>query len=67
MRFQLALFEQGSIPTIIWFVTTGALLYLMMVFWLGWQVILDALAAIGLQVLAIGAVLSSTSYLWRFG
>ncbi len=66
-RFQLALLEQRTIRTIIWFVATGALLYLAAVFWFGWQEILGAFAAIGLQVLVIGAVLSSSSYLWRFG
>lgn len=66
-RLQLALLERRTIRTIIWFVATGALLYLAVVFWFGWQEIAGAFAALGLQVLVIGAVLSSSSYLWRFG
>ena len=34
-RFQLALLEQRTIRTIIWFVATGALLYLAATFWFG--------------------------------
>lgn len=66
-RLQLALLERRTIRTIIWFVATGALFYLAAVFWFGWQEIVGAFAALGLQVLVIGAVLSSSSYLWRFG
>jgi len=34
-RFQLALLEQRTIRTIIWFVASGALLYLAATFWFG--------------------------------
>ncbi|QDF95535.1 hypothetical protein CJ010_02705 [Azoarcus sp. DD4] len=66
-RLQLALLEQRTIRAIVRFVTTGALLYLAGVFWFGWQETVTAFAALGLQTLLIGALLSSSSYLWRFG
>jgi len=66
-RLQLALLHRRTIRAIIWFVATGVLLYLTAVFWFGWQEIVAAFANLGLQVLVIGAVLSSSSYLWRFG
>ncbi len=66
-RFQLALLERRTIRTIAWFVTLGALLYLAAVFWFGWQESVTAFAALGLQTLLIGAILSSSAYLWRFG
>ena len=65
-RLQVALLERRTIRTIAWFVAVGALLYLSAIFWFGWQEIVGAFTVIGLQVLVIGAVLSSSSYLWRF-
>ena len=66
-RLQFALLERRTIRAIIWFVAIGVLLYLAAVFWFGWQDTVTAFASLGLQTLLIGAVLSSSSYLWRFG
>lgn len=66
-RLRLALYERRTIRTIIWIVAIGVLAYLIAVFWFGWQEVMTTFAALGLQTLLIGAVLSSSSYLWRFG
>jgi uncharacterized membrane protein YbhN (UPF0104 family) len=65
-RLQLALLERRTINAIVWFVITGALLYLAVVFWFGWQEILAAFAVLGLHLLLIGVLFSSSSYLCRF-
>jgi uncharacterized membrane protein YbhN (UPF0104 family) len=67
VRLQLALLERRTIRAIIWFITIGVLLYLAAVFWFGWHETVRAFAALGLQTLLIGGVLSFSSYLWRFG
>lgn len=66
-RLQIALLERRTIRAIFWFVAIGVLLYLAAVFRFGWQETVTAFAALGLQTLLIGAILSSSSYLWRFG
>ena len=66
-RLQRALLERRTIRAIVWFVVTGVLLYLAAFFWFGWQETVTAFAALGLQTLLVGVVLSSSSYLWRFG
>ncbi len=66
-RLQGALHERRIIRAIVWFVTIGVMLYLAAVFWSGWQSTVEAFSALGLQTLVISAVLSSSSYLWRFG
>lgn len=65
-RLQLALLERRTIQAIVWFVITGALLYLAAVFWFGWQDTVAAFAVLGLHTLLIGVIFSSISYLWRF-
>jgi uncharacterized protein (TIRG00374 family) len=62
-----ALLERRTFRAIVWFVAVGVLLYLAAIFWLGWQEIVTTFTALGLQTLFVGAVLSSSSYLWRFG
>lgn len=64
---RLGLLEGRTLRAIVWFVTIGALLYLATFFWFGWHETVSAFAAIGLKTLLIGALLSSSSYLWRFG
>ncbi|MBP2194654.1 lysylphosphatidylglycerol synthase transmembrane domain-containing protein [Pantoea cypripedii] len=66
-RLQGALRERRIIRAIVWFVTIGVLLNLTAVFWSGWHETVAAFAALGLQTLVISAVVSSSSYLWRFG
>ena len=66
-RLQFALLEQRTIRAIVWFVAIGVLLYLVSVFCFGWQEVVAAFTAIGIQTLVMGAFLSSSSYLWRFG
>lgn len=41
--------------------------YLASVFWFGWQDLASAFTVLGSQTLVIGALLASSSYLWRFG
>lgn len=65
-RLQGALLERRTIRAIVWFVTFGVLLYLGAVFWSGWHATVAAFAGLGLQTLVISAVVSSSSYLWRF-
>ncbi|MCX8062116.1 MAG: flippase-like domain-containing protein [Anaerolineales bacterium] len=65
-RLQLALLERRTIQAIVWFVITGALLYLTAVFWFGWRDTMAAFAVLGPHSLLIGVLFSSTSYLWRF-
>lgn len=66
-RIQSLLGEPRIIRAIVMFVSVGGLLYLGATFWLGWRETTAALSALGLHSLLIGAVLASTSYLWRFG
>lgn len=66
-RLQLALLEYRTVRAIVWFVAIGVLLYLVSVFCFGWQEIMTSFATLGLQTLLTGAVLSSSSYFWRFG
>ena len=47
-RLQIALLERRTIQVIVWFVITGALLYLAAVFWFGWQDTMAAFAVLGL-------------------
>lgn len=66
-RLKLALHEHRIVRAIVWFVAMGVLLYVAVIFWFGWQEIRAAFAALGLQTLLIGGILSSSSFLWRFG
>lgn len=65
-QLQLALLDRRTIRTIVWFIITGASLYLGTVFWLGWQDTMAAFAALGAHTLLIGILVASSSYLWRF-
>lgn len=66
-RLQIVMLEHRTIRAIVWFVAIGALIYLTSAFWFGWQEAVMAFTALGLKTLVVGAILSSTSYLWRFG
>ncbi|MGW8390364.1 lysylphosphatidylglycerol synthase transmembrane domain-containing protein [Pseudoduganella sp. HUAS MS19] len=66
-RIRSALGDPRIIRAVVLFVSAGVLLYLSAIFWFGWQDTATALASLGLNVLLLGAVLSSSSYLWRFG
>ena len=66
-RLHFDLLERRTIRAIVWFIVIGVLLYLAAVCWFGWQEAMTAFSALGLPTLAFGAVLSSSSYLWRFG
>ncbi len=65
-RLRLALLDRRTIRAVLGFVAIGVLLYLASVFWFGWQEVVTAFADLGLQNLLIGAIVSSSSYLWRF-
>lgn len=66
-RVQSALGDPRIIRAVILFVGAGVLIYLSAIFWFGWQTSVAALSSLGLKTLLFGALLSSTSYLWRFG
>lgn len=66
-RIQSALGDPRVVRTVVLFVSAGVLLYLLAIFWFGWKDTAAALASLGLKALLLGAVLSSSSYLWRFG
>lgn len=66
-RLQLALVEPRTVRAVVWFVGIGVLFYVAAIFWFGWQETVAALVALGLHTLFVGAVLSCSSYLWRFG
>jgi uncharacterized membrane protein YbhN (UPF0104 family) len=66
-RIRSLLLDPRIVRAVVLFVSAGVLLYLAAIFWFGWHNMADALAAIGLQTLLSGALLASTSYLWRFG
>ena len=55
-----------EIRALVWFAGTGVLLYLTAIVWTGWEQTLEGLSRLGIGALAIGAVIASTSYLWRF-
>lgn len=55
-----------AIRTLAWFVGTGVILYLMAILWTGWEHTLEGLAKLGVNTLLSGALVASTSYLWRF-
>lgn len=48
------------------FVGAGVFLYLIAIFWTGWELTLEGLSRLGVGALVIGALVASTSYLWRF-
>jgi uncharacterized protein (TIRG00374 family) len=60
------LLEQQSTLLIASFIALGTLLYLGIVFWIGWKDVSEAFFILGLEVLVIGGAISSSSYLWRF-
>jgi len=62
-----ALNDPRIIRAVVLFVSAGVLLYLSAIFWFGWKETVAALSSIGLDIIVAGALLSSTSYLWRFG
>lgn len=66
-RIQSALGDPRIVRAVVLFVSAGVLLYLFAIFWFGWNDTAAALASLGLDTLLLGAVLSSSSYLWRFG
>lgn len=66
-RIQSALGDPRIVRAVVLFVSAGVLLYLLAIFWFGWKDTAAALASLGLKALLLGAVLSSSSYLWRFG
>lgn len=66
-RIQSALGDPRIIRAVVLFVSAGVLLYLLAIFWFGWEDTAAALLSLGLQALVLGAIASSSSYLWRFG
>lgn len=66
-RIQSALADPRMIRAVVLFVSAGVLLYLAAIFSFGWKETAGALAAIGFDTLLVGAVFSSSSFLWRFG
>ncbi|KRB83403.1 lysylphosphatidylglycerol synthase transmembrane domain-containing protein [Duganella sp. Root198D2] len=66
-RLQLALGDPRIIRAVVLFVSAAVLLYLSAIFWFGWTGTAAALSSLGLKTILLAALLSSTSYLWRFG
>ena len=66
IRLQPVLLERRTFRAIVWFVAIAMMLYLAAIFCLGWREILAAFAALGLQTMLVGTLLSSSSYLCRF-
>jgi glycosyltransferase 2 family protein len=65
-RVQSILGDPRVFRMIILSVGAAVLLYLAAILWFGWRQAAAALRALGLGTLLGGAVLASTSYLWRF-